>query len=248
MMHEIDDGKKSYQSKRRKLIGLLGLTLLAGCDNMFGWGKKKPVIDPEHGKEIERNWQKFRVYVVGGVRFNVPVSHHVGQVDPDGFDMSLLWPNIPPGKAPGIKFTESPPDRVGNKTSNQVEVIVRTSHEGARNIDAYAAFEQQRSVWASPDYISRDDAELGLRLFAKKSRPNEAVSEPFFREGYALNNEVLTPYYRLPVVVQGGYIYFIYAPNIHVRISMLGWGMINPNWKGIYLGVAETLNNYQESK
>jgi hypothetical protein len=35
-----------------------------------------------------------------------------------------------------------------------------------------------------------------------------------------------------------------------VRIIMRGWngGGFNPDWKGVYLGVIETLNKYRENK
>lgn len=255
MNHEVDDDKQNHQSKRRKLLGLLGLSLLAGCDNMFGKDKKKLTMDPEHGKEIERNGQKFTVYVVAGERFVVPVFLQSGYIlsgpaDSDGvagFDLHLLWPDIPPNKAPETKFIESTPDRVGNRTRNQIEVQV---HEDTivRSGDAYQASVQSGS-WASPDYIVRDDLALGLRFFIHKNATQAQIEDGLFNVAYSLTEDARTPYYHEPVVVGGDSIAFAYTKNIHIRIIMMGWNRrINPNWKGIYLGVIETLSNYREDK
>ena len=79
--------------------------------------------------------------------------------------------------------------------------------------------------------------------------PNESSKELVFNKGYSLNNEILTPFYHEAVVVDGSFIYFMFRKKINVRIIMVGWQYrINPNWKGIYLGVVETLNKYQGSK
>lgn len=241
MKREIDDNILTHQSMRRKLLGLLGLTLLVGCDNMFGKEKKNPMIDPEHGKTIEKNRQKYRVYVVGGVRFVVPDSPYTTDADTDGragFHLNLAWPNIPPGSAPDTKFTQSLPDSVGNRTTNNVDVQV---HERSPKLtgDGYQSY-SQTALGLPSRYVFKDDLELGLRLFASKDTPN------FFNNGYSLNSEVKTPYYKEAIIVEGEFIYFLYKTDIVVRIIMRGWSKINPDWKGIYLGVVETLNNYQE--
>lgn len=246
MMHEIDNDKKTHQSKRRKLLGLLGFTLLAGCDDMFGWGKKKPVINPEHSKEIESDGQKFQVFVVGGIRFVAPISYHVGQAENEGFDMHLAWPDIPPGKYPGTKFVDPPPVGIGNinRTSNQVWVQIRERPEGGRDIDPYTGLEK-RGDWASPNYIVRDDLELGLKTFVRKEAPKELIDKGYFDMAYSLNNEVLTPLHRVPVVIEHESINFSYAPTIYVDVTLdSAWN--KSNWKGIFLGVVETLNNYRE--
>lgn len=242
MKREIDDNIQTHQSMRRKLLGLLGLTLLVGCDDMFGKEKKKSMINPEHGKEFESNGQMYRVFIVGGVRFVVPASTYTTDANTDGragFHLNLAWPNIPPGREPDTKFTQSLPDSVGNRTTNNVNVQVHerpTSQTG----DGYQSY-TQTALGLPSNYIFKDDLELGLRLFASKHTPN------FFNRGYSLSNEITTPYYHEALMVDGGTIYFLYKPNIVVRIIMLGHDRkINPNWKGIYLGVVETLNNYQE--
>ncbi len=237
MNHGIDDKKQVHQLVRRKLLGLFGLTLLVGCDNMFGKQKEKSMIDPEHGKTIERNGQKYRVFLAGGIRFVAPDSHQVIPRESGDFDMNMFWPNIPPDKAPDTKFTESLPDSVGNRTTNMVTVVVRTAPGQVASFDSYPA-------WTSPDLIAHDDLDLGLRVFIHKNATKSQIENGFYNEAYSL--DVRTPYSKEPVILGSGLISFMYTKNIYVRLSMHGWSTkMNPDWEGIYLGVVETLNNYQ---
>lgn len=242
MMQEIDDNIQTHQSMRRKLIGLLGLTLLAGCDNMFGKEKKKSIIDPEHDKEFDKNGQKYRIFVVGGTRFLVPDLPNFTPSNihgSSGFDLRLAWPDIPPGKSPNTKIEESLPDSVGNRTTNLVVVQVHDRHASLTG-DGYQ-FYSQTGLGSPSNFVFKDDLNLGLRLFASKDIPN------LFNSGYSLNNEITTPYYHEALLIKGNFITFLYTPNIDVRIIMYGWSSkINPDWKDIYLRVVETLNNYQE--
>jgi hypothetical protein len=100
----------------------------------------------------------------------------------------------------------------------------------------------------SVEYIVRDDLKLGLRTFVSKNTPKELINKGYVDYGYSLTNDAVEPWGGQPIVVSREYIYFSYAPQITVRIIMRGWLHINPNWKGIYLGVVETLNKYQEDK
>lgn len=249
MKHEVDDYKLAHQSVRRKLLGLMGLTLIVGCDDMFGKDKKKPVIDPEHGIEFERLGQKYRVFIVGGVRFVVPASIHTTDVNTDGragFHLNLVWPNIPPGKAPDTQFKAEQIDAFGNRPINSVSVQIHEI-EFAETGDTYSKNIKRGRYASSLDLIAHDDLRLGLRIFIHKDATQQQINYGFYNEAYSIMEDARTPHFREPVVISASLIYFAYTPNIRVRIIMNGWGTkINPDWKGIYLGVVETLNNYQE--
>ena len=249
MKHEIDAKKLAHQSMRRKLLGLMGLAILVGCDDMFGKVQKKSMIDPEHGKEFERNGEKYRVFIVGGVRFVVPASPQAEQADSDakaGFHLNLVWPNIPPGKAPDTQVKAEQIDAFGNMPINSVIVQVH-ENEFAETGDTYTKYVKRGWYESRPDLIAHDDLRLGLRIFIHKDVSQQKIDYGFYNEAYSILDDVSTPHFREPVVINAGLISFAYSPKISVRIIMNGWGTkINPDWKGIYLGVVQTLNNYQE--
>lgn len=242
MKFETDACKLRHQSTRRRLLELMGMTLLVGCDDMIGKEKKKSMIDPDHDKQIEKNGQKYRIFVVGGTRFLVPDVPQYTPANTDGvagFDLNLAWPDIPLGKSPNTKIEKSLPDSDGNQTTNLVVVQVH-ERPASQTGDGYQSY-SHTALGLPSRYVFKDDTELRLRMFASKDTPN------FFNKGYSLDKEVITPFYHDAVLVDGGFISFLYTPNIHVRIIMYGWQYrINPNWKDVYLGVVETLNNYRE--
>jgi hypothetical protein len=232
---------------RRKLLGFLLLAILTGCDvEKHKRDNYRASVNPEHGKIVEVNGEQFRIVYIGGVRFRFPDTYQFGWTGPyatdpttDGVSISFNWPDVPPGKVPGIKFISLDPP-IG--MSNQVDVIVMGRTEPIE-------IDKSKTVglpsFLNPaNYIVHDDLTLGLRILSPKEYPGL----PSY--AYSLTDDALTPLEHQPVTLSSAEtIYFNYAPKIWVRINMTGWiGHINPNWKGIYLGVVETLNKYREDK
>jgi hypothetical protein len=229
-----------YDSGRRKLLGLLLFTLLTGCD-LDSSEKNKPLVNPDHGKRVEINGEKFRIIYIGGVRFRFPDNDTFiwASLSGDGIHIHLDWPNIPPGKAPETKYIEWLDGKIHR--NNQVEVRVIGKEEPFQ-IDTSKTVEQRWNL--TPDkYIAHDDLTLGLKIYS----PKEAATFP----SYAFP---LTPLEHYPVLLMSGNsIYFDYSPRIQIKIFMMGWdglglGTIAPIWKETYLGVVETLNKYREDK
>lgn len=218
---------------------MLLLMLLTGCESeQDRIDKHQATVNPENGKIIEVNGEKFRIIYIRGVRFRFPKNNTFIMASESSIHIHLMWPDIPPGKAPETKpiALEGRIDK-----TNFVEVVVDERKDPIES-DKSLTFEQRHHL-NSDDYIVRDDLQLGLRLFCSKQNPN------FVHYAYSLTKDALTPLEREPVVQSGGFIYFDYLPNVAVRIEMMGWmGLINPDWKGIYLGVIETLNKYREDK
>lgn len=233
-----------YDSGRWKLLGFLLFTLITGCD-LDSAEKNKPPVNPEHGKRVEINGEKFRIIYIGGVRFRFPDNDTFYWASPSGdINIHLDWPNIPPGKVPETKPLQWLDGKIHR--NNQVEVIVRGTIEPI-TVDTSKTVGLP-SFLNPANYIVHDDLKLGLRIYS----PKEAPTFPSF--AFSLTEDALTPLEHQPVMVSdGGSIYFNYAPKIKVRISMMGWhglglGTVDPNWKSTYLGVVETLNKYREDK
>jgi hypothetical protein len=221
------------------LLVVLLLMLLMGCDSEKDRRDKyQATVNPENGKIVEVNGEKFRIVYIGGVRFRFPITFGLGwtgvyanKPETESVGIGLYWPDIPPGKAPGTERSRN----------NSVSVLVMGKKEPVK-IDKSVTIEQKNRLNPA-DYIVRDDMKLGLRTFSPKEFPN------FRSYAYSLTEDAVTPWGHEPVMISSEYIYFIYAPQIEVRIEM--WREkedIDPNWKGIYLGVVETLDKYREDK
>jgi hypothetical protein len=227
--------KHRYGSRQWKLLGFLLFTLLTGC-NMDNPEENKPSINPENGKIVEVNGEKFRITYIGGVRFRFPDTNQFGTRS-EGVSIHLYWPDIPPSMAP-----ETKPFRWldgNNYKTNSVEVQVRETREPIE-IDTPKTVEDKWRLNSSK-YNIYDDLKLGLKIFYPKAHPNLPAY------AYSLTNDAIEPWGGQPIVVSGEFITFMYAPQVSVRIIMMGWtGDINPDWKGVYLGVIETLNKYRE--
>jgi hypothetical protein len=236
----------------RNLLFLLILQLLVGCDPYQDEKRKvakyQATVNPENGRIVEINGEEFRIVYIGGVRFRFPEkipNGHIGWTgisggpvtgpETDGVHISFCWPDIPFGKVPDAKCSGAPGE------GNLIDVIV-TGTEMQNETDKSKVF--GLPYYVNPDdYIVRDDLKLGLRIFSEKGTPNN----PSY--AHSLTDDAITPVDNKPVIVTNNYIYFRYAPKIEVRINMMMYGNpINPNWKGIYLGVVETLNKYREDK
>lgn len=235
----------AYDSGRRKLLGFLLFTLLTGCD-LDSSEKNKPPVNPDHGKRVEINGEKFRIIYIGGVRFRFPDTNTYVWASESSIHINLYWPDIPPGKSPGTKPFKWLDEK--NYRTNAVNVQVIGMDEPI-TIDKSKTLEQQWNL-SSSNYIVRDNLTLGLRTFASKTASQKLIDNGYFDYAYSLTDDALTPLEHQPVMVSHGEsIYFNYAPKIQVRIFMMGWiGHVNPDWKGIYLGVVETLNKYREIK
>jgi hypothetical protein len=239
-----------YDFRQWKLLGFLLFTLLMGC-NVDDPEEKARAVNSEHGKQVEVNGEKFRIIYIGGVRFRFPDTNQFGWTGPfstepttDGVDISLYWPDIPPGKAPGTKYLKTLDGN--NYGTNQVEVIVRGTVAPIVRDPSQTVEERWRLN--SDEYIVRDNLELGLKTFVAKNTPKEMIERGYAHYAYSITKDALEPWSNQPVVVNGEFITFMYSPQVSVRISMMGWGgYINPDWKGIYLGVVETLNKYRET-
>jgi hypothetical protein len=226
--------------------GILVACALMGCD--FEKHKEdayRASVNPENGKIVEVNGEQFRIVYIGGVRFRFPDTNqyrwagaYATGPSSDGLDIDLYWPDIPPGKASGTSPITLSEGKIYK--TNAVKVTVSGVREGYGLAD-FKTLEKRFKLNSSQYYV-RDDLALGLRTFSSKEHPD------FTPYAYSLGTDVLTPIDHEPVLLRGGYIYFNYAPTVDVRIIMMGWDRdINPNWKGIYLGVIETLNKYRES-
>jgi hypothetical protein len=197
-----------------------------------------------HGQELERGGLAFHLYSLSGVKFIVPISHRTARADPypqRGFDINLMWPDIPPGRAPEAKFKQSQLSGSKNKVSNKVTVQVRERPKGVSDVDPYERLRDD-NYWISGKNIEQTDSALQLRLYRSKSTPN------IISYAYSLSERARTPLRRVPVVIMAGeYISFVYAPNIHVRIIM-DWesSSINPDWERIYVAVVALLDQYRK--
>jgi len=224
-----------YDSRWPMLLGFLLFTLLTGCD-LDSSEKNRPPVNPDHGKRVEINGEKFRIIYIGGVRFRFPDNNTFVWASQSGdIHIHLDWPNIPPGKVPETKYIEWLDGKISR--SNQVEVQVIGKEEPIQ-IDTSKTVEQWWNL-GPPNYIVHDDLTLGLKIYSPKEFPTQPA--------YAFS---LTPLEHQPVLVLYGDIFFNYVPKVEVRIHMMGWrgGGISPNWKDTYLGVVETLNKYREDK
>jgi hypothetical protein len=245
MNQQIQLDKSTAKPGQWKFLGFLLWLLLTGCD----WDstkKNKPPINLDHGKRVEINGEKFRIIYIGGVRFRFPDNDTFVWASQVGdININLYWPNIPPGKAPGTKSFRWLEDK--SERTNAVNVIVRETSEPIE-FDKSKTLEQQFNLSPS-DYIIRDDLTLGLRTFVSKIASQKLIDNGYFDYAYSLTDDAQTPWGHQPVMVFGESISFMYTPQVRVRITMMGWNdHINPNWKGIYLGVIETLNKYREDK
>jgi len=216
-----------------------------GCD-LDSSEKNKPPVNPDHGKRVEINGEKFRIIYIGGVRFRFPDNNTFvwSSLSGDGIHIHLDWPNIPPGKVPETKPLQWLDGKIHR--NNQVEVQIIGKEEPIQ-IDTSKTVEQRWNL-GPPNYIAHDDLTLELRIYS----PKEAPTFPSY--AFSLTDDALTPLEHQPVkIMDGGSIYFYYAPKVQVRIFMMGWhglglGTVDPNWKSTYLGVLETLNKYREDK
>lgn len=230
------------------------LMLLIGCDYEKRKAEKyRASVNPENGKIVEVDGEKFRIVYIGGVRFRFPDTRQFGgggiyvdksneHLPPDPLIntlyMDLYWPDIPPGKAPGTTYKAL--DKLGGRT-NSVDVLVKGTDKPI--IIDHTKTVEQRHRLDPAIYDVHDDLNLGLRIYNPKTHPDLA------EYAVALTEDATEPWGGQPIVIQTGYIFFSYAPQVRVRIVMTGWlGRINPDWKGIYLGVVETLNKYREDK
>jgi hypothetical protein len=217
-------------------------------DMMFGYDaymrsemvKFPAKVHPEQNEVYERNGQRYSEIYIGGIRFNFPYGYTFNKIgsasDPNGgVDIKLYWPNIPPGKVADTKFK-----KLEEKPSSKYLVVVQVRGT-VKPIDKSKSKITGLPYNVNPeDYIIRDDLEFGYRTFIPKSPPNLVMYI------YQHNGDAEEPWGREPVF---GYMHFSYAPQISVRIIVMGrTENVNPDWKGIYLGVVETLNKYRQDK
>lgn len=210
--------------------------------------KYQATLPPDNGKIIEVEGEKFRVVYIGGIRFRFPDNYKfrwfgefgVSSPSGEGVHISFCWPDIPPGKAPSAKCGDWRRDE--NVPKNQVEVMLVGVDEPVK-IDASKTVEERHRL-NNPYYTVRDDPKTGLRIFSLKEIPDVPT------DVYSIKNDANESLSGQPVVMSGGYIYFMYASQVQVRINMEGWGgrRINPYWKDIYWSVIAALNNYREDK
>jgi hypothetical protein len=242
----------SFNSKQRagilRLLFFSALLLMVGCRDQISDEKRRiakyqATLKPENGRIVEVNGEEFRIVYIGGVRFRFPNTNqfHWNGADAnspssDGISIHLLWPDIPPGKSLQTKFVAMEGE-IGR--TNSIEAQVRGASEPVL-IDKSKTIEELWRLNAN-NYFFHDDPKSGLRIFNAKETPN------FPAYLYSLKNDANDPVSGLPVVVSDGqFIHFMFAPQVSVRIIMMGG--IHPDWKGIYLGVIETLNKYREDK
>jgi hypothetical protein len=233
----------------RWLLFLLSLYWLAGCDPYQDEKRKvakyQAAVNPENGRIVEVNGQEFRIVYIGGMRFRFPNTNQfrwngsfATSSSSDGVSIYLLWPDIQSGKSPETKFMAMEGD-IGR--NNNIEVQVRGKDKPVI-IDKNKEF--GLPYYLNPDdYIIRDDLELGLRKFVSKSTSKELIDKGSFDYAHSLTNDATEPWSGRPIVVSRGFINFMYAPKVSVRIITMG---IPQDWKGIYLRAIETLNKYRE--
>lgn len=230
------------------LLAILVWFIFFLIDMLFGYDaymrsekvKFPAKIHPEQNEVYDINGQRYRVIYIGGVRFHFPENYYLAGNDPGptaGVNFGLYWPDIPPGKVPGIKINALE-EQLGKIKS--VEVQVRGTE---KPIEKTKSKVTGLPYYDNPDdYIIRDDLTLGYRTFIPKSHPRLMMYI------YSLNRDAIDPWTGEPVVYNLGYINFSYTSRISVRIIISGRGIANPDWKGIYLGVVETLNKYRQDK
>jgi hypothetical protein len=222
--------RQEYINKHRYLRNLLFLLifqLLVGCDpyqdEKSRRAKYQATVNPDNGRIVEINGEEFRIVYIGGVRFRFPekISNgHIGwtgasggpvtKPETDGVDMTLLWPDIPPGKTPRTKYSESSDGK--SDRSNIVFVQVRSTSDPIV-IETTKTIEQRLLLVDSSNYIVRDDLKLGLRTFSPKEHPNN------FSAAYSLLPDVTSPWGHQPITISGGFMDFNYAPKITVQIT-----------------------------
>ncbi len=227
------------------LVCLVALLLVMGCksEDQERQEQHQTSVNPEHGNIVEVNGETFQIAHIGGVRFRFPYTNTF-VVRPSIAYLHLNWPDIPPGKAQKTKFTAID-GKIGR--TNSIEVQITANNEPIV-IDKNKSVEERWRLNAS-DYIVRDDLKLGLKTFVSKTTAKNLIDMGVVDYAYSLTDDAIEPWGGQPIVVSGEFISFMYAPEVSVRIVMMGWtGHINPDWKGIYLGVVETLNKYREDK
>jgi len=226
------------------LLGFLLWMLLTGCDmEKDRQDKYKASINPENGKIVEVNGEKFRIIYIGGVRFRFPDTDQFRWVGgqyassplTDGIDMSLYRLEVQPGKVPGTKSYRwfygdiEKPDPISVQIRGTIEPV---------EIDSTKEPSLPRHM--SPTiYIGHDDVNLGLKVFSHKDSPKIP--------SYAYP---LTPLEHPVYIPDISAMYINYAPKVKAEVDLKNMGnlSIDPNWKEIYFEVVNTLNQYREDK
>lgn len=242
--------EESLRPRTRWLFLLSILILVMGCkpEEQERREKYQTTVNPENGKIVEVNGEKFRIVYIGGVRFRFPINNQFGWIgghasDPttNGMDIDLYWPDIPPGKAPGTKYAKWLDGKY--EVSNLIIVLVRGRSEEEVMLRDNKTPEQWFNLTPT-NYIVRDNKELGLRTFTSKKQPKDHITQDWFQYAYTLTEDAIEHWSGKPVEILYGHIHFNYAPKVRVEIRLPGY--IDKNWKDTYLGVVETLNKYRE--